>query len=189
MGVACCKFGGEETWYRTMVWKSERDEMREISGLPAELLACQDGSCPMQSATCLTFTGPTSRYIPLRSTLYQVHCQAQTHTEFYEVIRLVIAMHILSCDWYYSLKISDVLENYFRPDCKTRLILASDVYSICTAKLQKIQEEFMICHLHRELVWAVNKDWLLEFAMRWPTGYGNCLSEKAKTWLYISISN
>ena len=40
-----------------MVWKSERDEMREISGLPAELLACQDGSCPMQSATCLTFTG------------------------------------------------------------------------------------------------------------------------------------
>jgi hypothetical protein len=56
MGVACCKFGGEETWYRKMVWKSERDEMREISGLPAELLACQDGFCPLQSVTCLTFT-------------------------------------------------------------------------------------------------------------------------------------
>jgi len=41
--------------------------MREISGLPAGLLDCQDGFCPMQSATCSMFTGQipvTFHYAP-----------------------------------------------------------------------------------------------------------------------------
>ena len=40
----------------------------------------------MQSATCLTFTGPNSSYIRLRSTLNQVGDQDQIHTVFYRVL-------------------------------------------------------------------------------------------------------
>ena len=109
---------GQDVQLMTMWWWTFKfDEMREIFGLPVGLLACQDGFCPMQSATCLTFTGPNSSYIPLRCTLYQVQSHAQTHTEFYKVFRLVIAKHMLSCGWYYTLEIRDVPKNKFRPDC------------------------------------------------------------------------
>jgi hypothetical protein len=56
--------------------------MREICGLPAGLLACQDGFYPNESATCLTLTGPTSSYIRLRSMLYQLQSQVQIHEIF-----------------------------------------------------------------------------------------------------------
>ena len=82
MGMACSMFGAKETWYRKLVWKQELDDMREISGLPAELLACQNGICSLQSATCLTFTGPNSTEILLRSALYQAQIQDKIHIAF-----------------------------------------------------------------------------------------------------------
>jgi hypothetical protein len=60
--------------------------MREICGLPAGLLACQDGFCPIESATCLTLTGPKSSYIRLRSMLYQSQSQAQIHAVFCRIL-------------------------------------------------------------------------------------------------------
>ena len=109
--IFVCLWFGEGVQFMTMWWWTFKfDEMREICDLPVGLLACQDGFCPMQSATCLTFAGPNSSYIPLRCTLYQVQSHAQTHTEFYEVFRLVIAKHMLSCGWHYTLEIKNALK-------------------------------------------------------------------------------
>ena len=66
--------------------KFEFHEMKEIFSLPAGLLDCQDGFCFMAFATCLKLTGPTSSYIRLCCTLYQVQSQAQIHTAFYRVL-------------------------------------------------------------------------------------------------------
>jgi hypothetical protein len=44
----------------------------------------------------------------------------------------------------------------------TRLFGVSNVYSGVNSNLQKIQENIMIYHLQRELIWAMNKDLLLE---------------------------
>ena len=118
---------GRKAWsYRVNVLINFRLPWNErISDLPAELSACQDGFCSTQSATCLTLTGPTSSYIRLTFTLYQVQSQAQIHTVFRRVLDwLSLSPSYLVADiiiWRL-----EMLKNKFRPDCYKRIIWATN---------------------------------------------------------------